>query len=307
MFKFNFGDASGSTASKETEDKSHPQTSRKRDSEGKGKTSKKKLPEAKEHFLSETHLDLLGESCSINEFTYGSGCHTILHLEPDDEVRREGAAAAAAAQHSDLVPGVYEGGLKVWECSRDLTEYLTDEEEANSLNLRGMRVLEVGCGAGLPGLHCLKSGAHVDFQDFNSDVVERLTIPNVLLNAPETEEDGGTTPVTRFISGDWADLFSEGDEKSLLKPQRYDLILTSETIYSLDSQPKLLSLLDHCLSEGGRVLLAAKVHYFGVGGGLRQFEGVVEETGKWRVRSVKTKDEGVKREVIELRKKLTEN
>ena len=42
---------------------------------------------------------------------------------------------------SDLVPGVYEGGLKTWECSLDLVDYL---EGIDGGDVRGRRVLEVG-------------------------------------------------------------------------------------------------------------------------------------------------------------------
>lgn len=41
---------------------------------------------------------------------------------------------------SDLVPGVYEGGLKTWECSLDLVDYL---DGIDSGDVRGKRVLEV--------------------------------------------------------------------------------------------------------------------------------------------------------------------
>lgn len=51
---------------------------------------------------------------------------------------------------SDLVPGVYEGGLKTWECSMDLVDYLHDsihgagEAGKGSIGTaRGKRVLEV--------------------------------------------------------------------------------------------------------------------------------------------------------------------
>lgn len=50
---------------------------------------------------------------------------------------------------SDLVPGVYEGGLKTWECSTDLVDYLYEgihagEGEKGSIgSVRGKRVLEV--------------------------------------------------------------------------------------------------------------------------------------------------------------------
>ena len=41
---------------------------------------------------------------------------------------------------SDLVPGVYEGGLKTWECSLDLVDYL---HGVGIGHVRGKRVLEV--------------------------------------------------------------------------------------------------------------------------------------------------------------------
>ena len=41
---------------------------------------------------------------------------------------------------SDLVPGVYEGGLKTWECSLDLANYLDQIREAD---IRGKSLLEV--------------------------------------------------------------------------------------------------------------------------------------------------------------------
>ena len=57
------------------------------------------------------------------------------------------------------------GGLKVWECSIDLVEYLSNYKDC----LTGLRVLELGCGAGLPGIWAYKHGAdHVTFQDYVS-------------------------------------------------------------------------------------------------------------------------------------------
>ena len=51
---------------------------------------------------------------------------------------------------SDLISGVYEGGLKVWECSFDLIEHLhtrcNSTDSAQYLELRGKRILELGCG-----------------------------------------------------------------------------------------------------------------------------------------------------------------
>lgn len=55
----------------------------------------------------------------------------------------------------DLVSGVYEGGLKIWECSLDLVDYI----KANASTFAGKSILELGCGQGLPGVMCLLSGA----------------------------------------------------------------------------------------------------------------------------------------------------
>jgi protein-histidine N-methyltransferase len=47
--------------------------------------------------------------------------------------------AALVDAPADLVPGVYEGGLKTWECALDLAAYLDREIP----RVRGLRVLEV--------------------------------------------------------------------------------------------------------------------------------------------------------------------
>ena len=151
---------------------------------------------------------------------------------------------------------------------------------------------------GLPGIVCATRGAHiVDFQDYNVEVIDRLTIPNVLLNVPNAAEDDrrgdAVRPECRFFSGAWRSL------EEVLPTSKYDLILTSETIYNLENQNILLTLFQKCLKEGGSILVAAKVHYFGVGGGLRQFEEVAE---KWQFKSenVAKIDSGVMREIIRL-------
>ena len=64
--------------------------------------------------------------------------------------------------NTDLIAGVYEGGFKTWECSLDLCLYM----DTQFMDLKGMDVLEVGCGSGLPGILALKKGAKVDFQDY---------------------------------------------------------------------------------------------------------------------------------------------
>ena len=54
---------------------------------------------------------------------------------------------------SDLISGVYEGGLKVWECTFDMVDYL------QQIDMSGKSVIELGCGQGLPGILAAKKHA----------------------------------------------------------------------------------------------------------------------------------------------------
>ncbi|KAJ2547575.1 hypothetical protein EV175_005164, partial [Coemansia sp. RSA 1933] len=100
---------------------------------------------------------------------------------------------------SDVIKGVYEGGLKTWECSIDLLNYVVDHAEELSANFSDARVLEIGCGTALPSLHILKTipGAKVTMQDYNRDVLELVTVPNVLCNTIlEPSSSSGSSSVS---------------------------------------------------------------------------------------------------------------
>eukprot|EP00897_Mesotaenium_endlicherianum_P008099 jgi/Mesen1/7317/ME000376S06480 len=132
--------------------------------------------------------------------------------------------------NTDLVPGKYEGGLKLWECTIDLIETLRREMQDGHLQFRGKDVLELGCGHGLPGVVAsIKGASRVHFQDFNEEVLLNLTIPNVEANLEAARTrlqslqslnskasgsvEGGDQPVTprsplpdcefRYFAGDW--------------------------------------------------------------------------------------------------------
>ncbi|KAL9250256.1 Histidine protein methyltransferase 1-like protein [Drosera capensis] len=190
--------------------------------------------------------------------------------------------------NSDLVPGKYEGGLKLWEGSIDLVKTLESEACTGNLSFEGKRVLELGCGHGLPGIFtCIKGASAVHFQDFNQEVLRCLTIPNVRTNLPEQFQpmrsnaaSSEGSPEIRFFAGDWSDVNSilplaQGDP-----PAGYDVILMAETVYSITALPKLYRLIKMCLSQpDGVVYMAGKKHYFGVGGGTRWFLSLVEKDG----------------------------
>ncbi|KAM7489121.1 hypothetical protein LguiB_026605 [Lonicera macranthoides] len=195
--------------------------------------------------------------------------------------------------NSDLVPGKYEGGLKLWEGSLDLVRTLCSEVEDGHLSFSGKRVLELGCGHGLPGIFaCLKGAAVMHFQDFNAEVLQCLTIPNVDANLKKNSQSlNPDATEIRFFAGDWSEVHQilshlqrvekDSNCSSEVDPSTgYDIILMAETVYSISALPILYGLVKKCMSRpDGVVYMAAKKHYFGVGGGSRRFLSVVEKDG----------------------------
>lgn len=224
----------------------------------------------------------------------------------------ENVVSKSFSSHSDLITGVYEGGLKIWECTFDFLAYFTKAK----VKLAGKRVLDLGCGSGLLGIFALKRGAkEIHFQDYNSMVIDEVTLPNVAANSSlEDEENNGNEPDVkrcrksrvsqelckcRFFSGEWSafcELLLSGEKLF----EKYDLILTSETIYNPDYYGTLHQTLHSLLDKNGRVLLASKAHYFGVGGGIHLFQKFVEERDVFETRTLEVIDEGLKRFLIEM-------
>ncbi|XP_018582035.1 histidine protein methyltransferase 1 homolog [Scleropages formosus] len=237
---------------------------------------------------------------------------TVLEKTASEHTDDEDVLSQSAALRSDLISGVYEGGLKIWECTYDLLAFINDR----GVVCAGKRVLDLGCGAGLLGIAALKIGAsEVHFQDYNSTVIERLTLPNVLLNcdgdSEEEEEKDGSPSLKRratdqshlamltkcrFFSGDWTSFVQLmlGSGSGM----HYDLILTSETIYNEAYYPSLHQVFHKLLAPNGLVYLATKSHYFGVGGGLLLFQDFVEQKAIFDLKCLKTVKEGLQRHVV---------
>ncbi|KAI7885587.1 hypothetical protein K492DRAFT_123659 [Lichtheimia hyalospora FSU 10163] len=210
--------------------------------------------------------------------------------------------------NSDLVRGVYEGGFKTWECSLDLTEYLAKLPKEQVTN---KRVLELGCGSALPSLFLLQhdSSNHVDVLDYNEQVIQYITLPNILLNTvlqvhtstDEQPEDASTekekasdkdekendddqenddddeekdqiigesvtcdaeaelpsehapdmlqriSQRTRAFVGDWSGL--PVSHRLAIANCKYDMIVTSETIYSQDALHSLVQTIQKTLKK----------------------------------------------------------
>ncbi|KAG2452383.1 hypothetical protein HYH02_002629 [Chlamydomonas schloesseri] len=214
---------------------------------------------------------------------------------------------------SDLVPGKYEGGFKLWECAADLCKAvmaryglaaaeLAGAAELQHSQLQGKKVLELGCGHGLPGIVALMGGAEVHFQDYNACVLRRLTAPNVIANM-ERLPRSRPRPAAKYFAGDWRLVGEHLTGRGY--GGHYDLILSSETIYSVPAQERLLECIKRLLQPPhGVALVAAKRYYFGVGGGSKSFRELVERDGIFEtsvVAEVEEKGSGNVREVLLLK------
>lgn len=185
---------------------------------------------------------------------------------------------------SDVIPRVYEGGLKTWECSIDLSKFLLNNREKFDVSA----VLELGCGSALPSI--VLNPPELILQDYNAQVLESVSAPNLFLN--------NYSGKVRFFCGDWSGL------PSLLPAHQQSLILTSETIYRPESYHLLLSIFDHTLrkNSSSSVLVAAKDYYFGLGGSVEEFAQVARSQG-WQVSRVWNHSDGVPRSILQLQRK----
>ncbi|GFR59794.1 histidine protein methyltransferase 1 homolog [Elysia marginata] len=219
----------------------------------------------------------------------------LLVTDKDFKDYVEGKAFAhPLVRNSDLESGVYEGGLKMWECGDDLTQFLSSHPKGQTIELRGKSILELGCGAGLPGLYCCGCGAKaVHFQDFNEEVLQLVTHTNVSYNVQKTDD-----VQCCYFSGEWSS-FSQLLQK---KKQIYDVILTAETIYSPENYSSLHDVFSAALAHNGVIVIAAKVYYFGVGGSTDGFLEYVESQKLFTAETVHTIKSGVPRMIILLRR-----
>ena len=108
--------------------------------------------------------------------------------------------------------------------------------ELSGRRLDGLRVLELGCGMGVPSLVASRSGAAVLATDADDEALDLLA-DNASRNGLEVET----------AQADWA------SPEGLLTRAPFDLVLAADVLYERGSVAQLLSLLPQL---GPRVLLA---------------------------------------------------
>ena len=210
---------------------------------------------------------------------------------------------------NDLIPGVYEGGLKVWESCLDLIEYMHNEpasalpwlpsSRTTRSNPQRIQCLELGCGHGLPLCYVLrqvaaaKGGGELDrvqlyAVDYNDYVLRDAFVSNVVLNMAAVHSDNHhhqklppqLAKRIQMGAGDWYGLLQQQEENETTQGSssqppllhQMDWIAAAETLYSVQAAHETAVLISRLLRpETGLAWVASKRYYFGVGGGVDAF------------------------------------
>ena len=100
-------------------------------------------------------------------------------------------------------------------------------------SLRGARVLELGCGLGLPSLAAALAGGRVLATDWSPQAIELLE---------ENAERNGAALETALV--DWA------DPAAIVERAPWDLVLAADVLYERRNVPPLLDLLPRLIERG---------------------------------------------------------
>ncbi len=122
---------------------------------------------------------------------------------------------------------------RLWESARALAELVVEREEF----FAGRRVLELGCGLGLPALCAGKCGARVTASDFHPDNRAFFRQNAILNNLPEIE----------YWQFDWRQPGPTAE---------FEIILGSDLIYEKEMLDSLVSCVCRYLTPGGCFIFA---------------------------------------------------
>lgn len=121
----------------------------------------------------------------------------------------------------------------------------------------------------------------------------RFTIPNVIESCRERGRTEDFSKCCGFFSGDW-----DSFRLMTIDNEKYDTILTAETIYNPENYSKLLEFFKERLKKNGVVYLSAKSYYFGVAGNILDFCKLLTADNSFSYEMIWKSSDGVQREIL---------
>jgi predicted nicotinamide N-methyase len=143
----------------------------------------------------------------------------------------------------------------LWPAAEGLAAYLLQK----SLPLRGQRVLEIGCGLGLPSLLCARLGAQVETMDHHPGVASLLA-----RNCQRNQLKSLTFHLTSF-------------QNSKARLGTYDLIIGSDILYEPDLYPQLEDFILRHTAAHCQIMIADPGRY-----GVSRFGKSLKEKGRYQ-------------------------
>jgi predicted nicotinamide N-methyase len=252
------------------------------------------------------------QSMSVND--------TILHYAIRSDIVDDSVDDGRIDATHDVIAGVYEGGMKIWECSVDIIRFFVENHETlfghdkdhpnhHPHHIHNhVSILELGSGHSLPSIQLSKyfTNPLLTLSDYNLETFRNVTVPNVIRNRVDVNR-------CRFYYGDWWTLPGSCSEAKVADAAntsdaaytndatdtndgntndgKYDYIIASETMYNTHTSKQTLQLIKKHLSSSGKAFVGTKRFYFGVGGGSNIITDHCEEYGL-KVDDVVVKDNG---------------
>lgn len=146
-------------------------------------------------------------------------------------------ASADAVLERDLARGAVDAPYwaDLWPAAHALAEHVARRD------LRGRRVIELGCGLGLPALAAARAGAHVVATDVSREALE-LVARSARANA--------LAVATAVVD------LADPDAIRALAAERIDLVLAADVLYEPGLPPLLARALALLLATGGEAVVA---------------------------------------------------
>ncbi len=115
-------------------------------------------------------------------------------INKNEDIANDGTKLMSVLDNEDLRRDIYEGGLKMWESTLDLIDFLDSDKSnwnwnwVNDKSEDEVRILELGCGTALPSVYLFENFLKTRFQIRNND---------------ESDEEISKQPKIRFTLADF--------------------------------------------------------------------------------------------------------